>query len=66
MKFNWFRGFGRGFGTLGLMYAVLLRMHYGSGMPKSTEEWVAEFIVAFLLVAGAAFYAVGKHFVKES
>jgi hypothetical protein len=63
MKFNWFCGFGRMFGMLGLFYGLMLRLHCGSGLPRSTEEWVAESFVGFLFVSAAAFYAVGKHFV---
>jgi len=65
MKFNWFCGFGRMFGMFGLFFSVMLWMHCGSGMPRSTEEWVAESFVGFLFVSAAAFYAVGKHFVGD-
>ncbi len=41
-RFNWFCGFGRFFGIIGVCYAVALKNRYGAELPKSTEEWLAE------------------------
>ena len=51
-------------GTMWMFVAGLDRINvwrkYGSGTPNSTEEWIAEALIGFLLVSGTTLVAVGR------
>ena len=56
-----FTRFGIGFAILAGRYSYALHQAYGSGIPKTVEEWLAEAFVGFLWVTAAGFIAVGRH-----
>ena len=58
---NYFVNIGVMFGSLAVMYALACRGEYGTGIPRSTSEWLAEIHILFLVVTAATFIAVGKY-----
>ena len=59
-KPNLFTLFGLIFAVLAALYTHDLHKVYGSGIPKTTAEWIAEAFVGQLWIAAAAFIAVGR------
>ena len=47
-----------GFGTF---YAYAVNRQYGSSLPKTVEEWLAEIFVGMLLAIGTTFILVGVY-----